>query len=655
MARRRAARGRGDHALRPRRCRRSASAWSRRAIRCPTSRARPRRARSSRSRRGARRRRPAAGARLRRRLVAARRCRSRACRWPTSRRVTRELLASGAPIQDMNTVRKHLSRIQGGRLARGHARARARAGDLGRDRRRSHAHRLGPVRARSVDLRRRARRSSSASASTPPRVDRARTSSAGARGRIAETPKPGDAALRARREPRHRHRAREPHGRGRVRPGARRDADGAGRQRDRRVERGGEGASPRSRARSAQHGAPVQPPVALISGGETTVTMRGKGRGGRCSEFLLSLAVELDGARRHLGARLRHRRHRRQRGQRGRGARARRARARARAPGLDAASAARRQRRLRLLRGARRPGGHRAHAHQRQRLPRDPRPMSRHDARARSAGARGRRRRHRLHVAAGPRLALRRQRLLSHDGAGDLALRPRRAPRCSRRALRRAVSAVPPAAARARRAALSTGASPTRSWPRRFGASVFLLGQHARDSRAHRRHGFRRAPWCTRCLPGAWLNVKGILSGVSVHGADLRRCWSLYDARAAAPLRVRARDRRLGVLLAAVMLTRTVGVALAGGDRRLRGAARGGAQRDARAAEVARRRRWASPVVPIARSGSCCGPRAGEDAYARVRRARWPQGASRGRRSAGRSRCSGRTSRRSWTRGSTRC
>src|SRR5690242_18834548 len=31
--------------------------------------------------------------------------------------VTRALLASGAPIQDMNTVRKHLSAIQGGRLA----------------------------------------------------------------------------------------------------------------------------------------------------------------------------------------------------------------------------------------------------------------------------------------------------------------------------------------------------------------------------------------------------------------------------------------------------------------------------------------------------------------------------------------------------------
>jgi glycerate 2-kinase len=35
--------------------------------------------------------------------------------------------------------------------------------------------------------------------------------------------------------------------------------------------------------------------VALISGGETTVTVRGEGRGGRNVEFLLSLAVELDG------------------------------------------------------------------------------------------------------------------------------------------------------------------------------------------------------------------------------------------------------------------------------------------------------------------------------------------------------------------------
>ncbi len=47
-----------------------------------------------------------------------------------------------------------------------------------------------------------------------------------------------------------------------------------------------------------QHGLPWQPPVALISGGETTVTVRGKGRGGRNAEFLLALAVDLAGAER---------------------------------------------------------------------------------------------------------------------------------------------------------------------------------------------------------------------------------------------------------------------------------------------------------------------------------------------------------------------
>jgi hydroxypyruvate reductase len=38
-------------------------------------------------------------------------------------------------------------------------------------------------------------------------------------------------------------------------------------------------------------------PAALISGGECTVTIKGEGgRGGRCSEFLLSLGIELEGA-----------------------------------------------------------------------------------------------------------------------------------------------------------------------------------------------------------------------------------------------------------------------------------------------------------------------------------------------------------------------
>jgi hydroxypyruvate reductase len=47
-----------------------------------------------------------------------------------------------------------------------------------------------------------------------------------------------------------------------------------------------------SRARKA----PFAPPCVLLSGGETTVTLRGNGRGGRNVEFLLSLAIALNGA-----------------------------------------------------------------------------------------------------------------------------------------------------------------------------------------------------------------------------------------------------------------------------------------------------------------------------------------------------------------------
>jgi hydroxypyruvate reductase len=45
----------------------------------------------------------------------------------------------------------------------------------------------------------------------------------------------------------------------------------------------------------AGFGQPAPPPCVLISGGETTVTVRGNGRGGRNAEFLLALAVALDG------------------------------------------------------------------------------------------------------------------------------------------------------------------------------------------------------------------------------------------------------------------------------------------------------------------------------------------------------------------------
>ena len=46
----------------------------------------------------------------------------------------------------------------------------------------------------------------------------------------------------------------------------------------------------------ARHGQPAAAPAVLLSGGETTVTVRGQGRGGRNLEFLLALAVALNGA-----------------------------------------------------------------------------------------------------------------------------------------------------------------------------------------------------------------------------------------------------------------------------------------------------------------------------------------------------------------------
>jgi glycerate 2-kinase len=45
----------------------------------------------------------------------------------------------------------------------------------------------------------------------------------------------------------------------------------------------------------AERSQPFAAPCVLLSGGETTVTVRGKGRGGRNVEFLLSLAIALEG------------------------------------------------------------------------------------------------------------------------------------------------------------------------------------------------------------------------------------------------------------------------------------------------------------------------------------------------------------------------
>jgi hydroxypyruvate reductase len=208
------------------------------------------------------------------------------------KKVTRDLLASGAPIQDMNTVRKHLSAIQGGRLAlatRAHVLALVISDVTGDDP--THIA-SGPVAAdpstyaEAIEILERFGVAAPASIAAHLR--------AGAEGRIAETPKPGDAGL-ARAE-------------NRVIATAHASLMAAAefvRARGVVPMVLGDSVTGESRevakvyaalAREVRaHSHPVKPPVALISGGETTVTLRGKGRGGRCSEFLLSLAVELDG------------------------------------------------------------------------------------------------------------------------------------------------------------------------------------------------------------------------------------------------------------------------------------------------------------------------------------------------------------------------
>jgi glycerate-2-kinase len=51
-------------------------------------------------------------------------------------------------------------------------------------------------------------------------------------------------------------------------------------------------------ARAIQAGrGPVAPPACVIAGGETTVTVRGRGKGGRCQEFALAAALDMEGLR----------------------------------------------------------------------------------------------------------------------------------------------------------------------------------------------------------------------------------------------------------------------------------------------------------------------------------------------------------------------
>ena len=54
---------------------------------------------------------------------------------------------------------------------------------------------------------------------------------------------------------------------------------------------------PASPKRFRASGRPVRPPACVITGGETTVTVRGQGRGGRNQEFALAAAIAIAGLR----------------------------------------------------------------------------------------------------------------------------------------------------------------------------------------------------------------------------------------------------------------------------------------------------------------------------------------------------------------------
>jgi hydroxypyruvate reductase len=207
------------------------------------------------------------------------------------RALTRALLASGADIREINTVRKHLSRIKGGRLAALAARAKmltlAISDVPGDD---PSVIGSGPtvpdpstLEDAETILRRR-------NVETPPSIARALREPAN------ETPKPG-AAVFARGEYRIIARPAD------ALAAAARAARGEGLipiVLDDRVE--GEAREvARDHARRALALADQGKRTLLLSGGELTVTLQGKGRGGPNQEYALALAIALDGAA-HIAA-----------------------------------------------------------------------------------------------------------------------------------------------------------------------------------------------------------------------------------------------------------------------------------------------------------------------------------------------------------------
>lgn len=206
---------------------------------------------------------------------------------------TKELLRSGAPIQAMNTVRKHLSVVQGGQLAAA-TKARVLAlivSDVTGDDPTHIA--SGPCSPDPTTYQDALDIFTRYEVNAPQKVvDHLRR---GAAGEIAETPKPGDKIF-ARVE-------------NKVIATAQQSLQaGAAYMRQTGITPVVLGDSVTGEASEVakvyaalarqirDFGEPFKAPVALISGGECTVTVKGKGQGGRCTEFLLTLAIELEGA-----------------------------------------------------------------------------------------------------------------------------------------------------------------------------------------------------------------------------------------------------------------------------------------------------------------------------------------------------------------------
>jgi len=211
---------------------------------------------------------------------------------------TQLLLACGANIHEFNAVRKHLSRIKGGQLARLAAPATVEAlllsdvvGDdldvIGSGPTAPDSSTFAGVLAILDKFALRPR----VPASVRERLEQ------GARGELPETPKPGDAVFRGVRN---------------VLVGNSRLALDAAARKARSLgfhtlvlssEIQGEtreiarmhAAIVRELVASSQ---PVKPPACIITGGETTVTLRGDGLGGRNQEFVLAAVPDIAGLRR---------------------------------------------------------------------------------------------------------------------------------------------------------------------------------------------------------------------------------------------------------------------------------------------------------------------------------------------------------------------